>query len=119
MITSSKTSELIDFTYSKKNYCNYYPNKNEMRDRVDKILYHFPIECYHDVNSEHNQIGNKDFLLLKENSIYNSSNDSYKKISIKDHIFLNHLCLKNVNNTIVNSSIIRFRHKNVTFVYYK
>ena len=119
LATLNKTNKLIDFSFSKKNYCNYYPNKNEMRDRADKLLCHFPTECFHDVNHEHNRIGNKDFLVLKESSVYNSNNDSYKKIDIKDHIFLNHLCQKNVNNTIINSSTIRYRHKNVTFVYYK
>ncbi len=91
-----------------------------MKEKADKKICHFPIECFHDVNYEHNQIGKKDFLILKESSVYNSNNDSYKKIDIKDHIFLNHLCNKKINNkTIINSTTIRCRHKNVTFVYYK
>ena len=118
-LTILNRTKLIDFSFSKKNYCNYYPNKNEMRERADKLLCHFPTECFHDVNHEHNRIGNKDFLVLKESSVYNSNNDSYKNIDIKDHIFLNHLYQKNVNNTIINSSTIRYRHKNVTFIYYK
>ena len=89
-----------------------------MREKADKKISHFPTECFYDVNYEHNRIGKKDFLILKESSVYNSNNDSYKKIDIKDHIFLNHLCHKNVNNTIINSSTIRYRHKNVTFIYY-
>ena len=120
MITLSKVDKLIDFAFSKKNFCNYYPEKNEMRDKADKKICHFPLECFHDVNYEHNRIGNKDFLFLKESSVYNSNNDSYKKIEIKDHIFLNHLYHKNVSKkTIINTSTIRYRHKNVTFVYYK
>ena len=120
MITLPKVDKLIDFAFSKKNFCNYYPEKNEMRDKADKKICHFPIECFLDVNYDHNRIGNKDFLILKERSVYNSNNDSYKKIDIKDHIFLNHLYHKNVNNnTIINTSTIRYRHKNVTFVYYK
>ena len=120
MITLSKVDKLIDFAFSKKNFCNYYPEKNEMRDKADKKICHFPIECFLDVNYEHNRIGNKDFLFLKESSVYNSNNDSYKKIDIKDHIFLNHLCNKKVSNkTIINSTTTRCRHKNITFVYYK
>ena len=120
MMTLSKADKLIDFAFSKKNFCNYYPEKNEMRDKADKKICHFPLECFHDVNYEHNRIGNKDFLTLKESSVYNSNNDSYKKIEIKDHIFLNHLCNKKVSNkTIINSTTTRCRHKNITFVYYK
>ena len=118
-ITFSKANKIIDFAFAKKNYCNYYPDKNDMKDKADKKICHFPIECFHDVNYEHNRIGNKDYLILKKSSFYNSNNDSYKKIDIKDHIFLNHLCHKNINNTIINASTIRYRHKNVTFVYYK
>ena len=35
----------IDFAYSQKNYCNYFPKGNEMRINAEKIPTHFPIEC--------------------------------------------------------------------------
>ena len=110
----------IDFSYSKKNYCNYYPKINEMKDSTDKKPYYFQTECYLGVNQIQNKIGNKDDLYLKEDEIY-SGNYSYKNIERKDHILLNHLCniKKDKNNNIVNSIIFRYRHKNTTFLYYK
>ena len=110
----------IDFSYSKKNYCNYYPKINEMKDSTDKKPYYFQTECYLGVNQIQNKIGNKDDLYLKEDEIY-SGNYSYKNIERKDHILLNHLCniKKNKNGNIVNSIIFRYRQKNATFLYYK
>ena len=113
----------IDFSFSKKNYCNYFPKKNEMREFTDKKPFHFPTECYHGVNETQNKIGNKNHLFLKENEIY-SGNYSYKNIGRKDHILLNHLCQRKSNNynkneTFINSATIKYRHKNTTFVYYK
>jgi len=113
----------IDFSFSKKNYCNYFPKKNEMREFTDKKPFHFPTECYHGVNETQNKIGNKNHLFLKENEIY-SGNYSYKNIERKDHILLNHLFQRKSNNynkneTLINSATIKYRHKNTTFVYYK
>ena len=109
----------IDFAYSQKNYCNYFPKENEMRISADKIPSHFPIECYHGVNQIHNNIGKKEFLELKDNNIFCMNNDSYKSIDKKDHLFLNHLYKKNVNKRVVNSFTFKYRFKNTTFVYYK
>ena len=113
----------IDFSFSKKNYCNYYPKKNEMREFTDKKPFHFPTECYHGVNETQNKIGNKNHLFLKENEIY-SGNYSYKNIERKDHVLLNHLCQRknknyNKNDSFINSVTIKYRHKNTTFLYYK
>ena len=109
----------IDFAYSQKNYCNYFPKENEMRISTDRIPSHFPIECYHGVNQIHNNIGNKEFLDLKDNNIFCINNDSYKRIDKKEHLFLNHLYQKNVNKRAINSFTFKYRHKNTTFVYYK
>ena len=109
----------INFDYSKKNYCNYIPNEKEMREKAEKIPCHFPIECYHGINKNHNNIGKKEFLNLSENNIFSKKNDSYKCIDKKDHLFLNHLCVKFTNKNIINSFTIKYRHKNATFVYYK
>ena len=113
----------IDFSFSKKNYCNYYPKKKEMREFTDKKPCHFPTECYHGVNEIQNKIGNKNHLFLKEKEIY-SGNYSYKSIERKDHVLLNHLCQRkcsdyNKNRTIISSATIKYRHKNTTFLYYK
>lgn len=113
----------IDFSFSKKNYCNYYPKKSEMREFTDKKPFHFPTECYHGVNETQNKIGNKNHLFLKENDIY-SGNYSYKNIERKDHVLLNHLCQRknknyNKNGSFINSVTIKYRHKNTTFLYYK
>ena len=62
---------------------------------------------------------NKEVLILKDNNVFNSNNDSYKIINRNDHILLNHFCQKIVNKRIINSFTIRFRQKNSTFVYYK
>ena len=108
----------IDFSYSKKNYCNYYPKKKEMREYIEKKPYYFQTECYHGVNQTQNEIGNKKYLYLVENSIF-SGNDSYKVIERKDHVLLNHLCSKKIKNNTISSVPVKFRHKNVTFLYYK
>ena len=109
----------INFSFSKKYYCNHYPTKNELRDKTDKKPINFPTECYQEINQKQNEIGNNNFLLLKENDIL-SGNYSYKDIERKEHILINHLCRKPKNkNVIINSVCIRFRHKNSTFVYYK
>ena len=109
----------IDFSFSKKNYCNYIPKKNEMNEMADKKPCHFPIECYLGKNINHNEIGNKEFLDIREKNIFNSNNDSYKSIDRKDHLLLNHLCIKNNNKKIINSFTIKYRHKNTTFLYFK
>ena len=111
--------KIIDFEYSKNYYCNYIPNKIEMREMADKKPCHLPIECFHGENITHNEIGDKEFLDLKEENIFNSNNDSYKIIEKKDHILLNHLCIKNLNKKFINSFTIKYRHKNTTFLYYK
>ena len=108
----------INFLFSKKNYCNYYPKKDEMKERTDKKPTHFPTECFHGVNHSHNNIGNKEYLFLTDNSIYNNNIDEYKIIEKKDHLLINHLCQKNVNKKIINSITVKFRHKNTTFLYF-
>ena len=112
------SNELIDFSFSKKNYCNYYPKREEMRQFADKKPTNFPVECYHGISHIQNEIGNKIFLNLIENSSY-YNNDSYKIIAKKDHIILNHFCYKNINKKVVISFVVKYRHKNTTFVYYK
>ena len=110
----------IDFTFSKKNYCNYYPKINEMREIADKKPTHFPTECFFGVNRFHNEIGKKEYLNLNENFSFNSRNDSYKVIDKKDHVLINHLChFDTKNKNIISSISIRYRHKNTTFIYYK
>ena len=109
----------INFYYARNNFCNYIPNEKEMRKTAEKIPCHFPIECYQGINQIHNNIGNKEFLNLSENNIFSMNNDSYKNIDKKDHLFLNHLCLKFNNKSIINSFIFKYRHKNATFIYYK
>ena len=116
---SNSNNKNINFDYSKKNYCNYIPNEKEMREKAERIPCHFPIECYHGINQSHNNIGNKEFLNLSENNIFSINNDSYKTIDKKDHLFLNHLCHKFNNKSIINSFTFKYRHKNATFVYYK
>ena len=123
--TNESTNKInIDFSFSKKNYCNYYPKLNEMEIIANKIPCYFPIECFHGVNEYHKEIGSKEFLILDKNNVFNisSNNESYKIIDKKDHIFLNHLIKKKSkinNNNVINSVSIRFRHKNTTFIYYK
>lgn len=108
----------IDFAYSKKNYCNYYPKKSELKNIVDQKPFYMPSYCYQGVNHFHNELGKEEYLNMKED-IFSSNNDSYKIIQRKDHILLNHLCQKVKNGNLINSFTIRYRHKNATFVYYK
>ena len=114
----SKEDKSINFDFSKKNYCHYYPKRSEMKERVDKKPCHFPIECFYGVNQHHNEIGNKEYLNLNENNIFNCNNDSYKIIHKSEHLLLNHLCQKNVNKNVIHSFTFRYRHKNSTFLYY-
>ena len=108
----------INFQLSTKFYCNYYPKKKEMKEKPDKKPTYFPSECFHGVNYFHNNIGNKEFLNLTDNNIYNNNIDEYKIIDRKDHLLLNHLTNKNVNKKSINSITIKYRHKNATFLYY-
>jgi hypothetical protein len=105
----------IDFSFSKKNYCHYFPKRNEMKEIADKKPCHFPTECFHGVNQFHKEIGSKEYLLLDKNDVFNRNNDSYKIIDKKDHILINHL----INKKKINSVVIKYRHKNTTFIYYK
>jgi hypothetical protein len=115
---SGNENEKINFQFSKNFYCNYYPKKKEMREMPDKKPTYFPTECFHGVNYFHNNIGNKEFLNLTNNSVYNNNIDEYKIIDRKDHLFLNHLTNKNANKKSINSITIKYRHKNTTFLYY-
>ena len=110
----------INFFYSNKNFCNYYPKINEMREYADIKPCHFQSETYHGVNQNQNKIGNKNYLFLKEKNIF-CGNDSYKDIERKEHAILNHLFQKqkNKNSKLINSITIKYRHKNCTFLYYK
>jgi hypothetical protein len=108
----------MNLKFSKTNYCNYYPKRNEINRVPDKKPLHFPLKCFHGVNYFHNEIGNKEYLDLTSNN-KNNTIDSYKIIDKKDHLYLNHLCNKNINKkNIINSTTIKFRHKNTTFLYY-
>ena len=113
-----KTTDIINFSYSQKNYCNYLPTKDELRTKPQKKPSNFPIECFLGVNRNHNEIGNKEFLNLKDMCVFNNNNDSYKIIDRRDHLLLNHLCQKNFGKKIVNSFTVKYRHKNTTFLYY-
>lgn len=116
---NNKNNINIDFSYSKKNYCNYYPKINEMREYTDKKPCYFPNLTYQDINQIQNKIGNKNYLYLKKKIFI--GNNSYKNIERKDHILLNHLCQRENNQKtfLINSITVRYRHKNSTFLYYK
>ena len=118
-LDNNVTKKNIDFSFSKKNYCNYYPKLNEMKEKAAKKPFHFPMECFHGVNQFHKKIGSKEYLILDENNTFNSKNESYKVIDKKDHIFLNHLIKKTSKINSNNSVTIRYRCKNTTFIYYK
>ena len=107
----------IDFSFAKKNYCNYLPKKGEMMIEAPKKPSNLPIEIFLGLDKNHNEIGNNLYLNLNSYFI-NRNNDSYKIIDKKDHILLNHLCLKSINKKIINSFIVKYRHKNATFLYY-
>ena len=120
LVSSIRKSNVnINFYYSLKNFCNYYPTNKEMKEKADKKPTFFPTECFYGVNYFHNLIGKKEFLNLADSSIYNCNNDSYKIIDKKDHLLLNHFCHKNVKTKIINTFTVKYRNKNVTFIYYK
>ena len=102
------------------NYNCYRPKKTEMNvDAPDAPKY---FNYYNiDYNTRQNKIGNKKLLIYKEKNLL-SENNSYKKILTAPHINLSHCCtaLKNDFKTNIKTSVtLRFKHKFVTFVYYK
>jgi len=109
----------FNFYMCSKKYCNYYPKNGEMDEFTSKKPSYFYSYCYHGVNEIQNNIGNKNYLILKEKDIL-SGNYSYKNIERKDHILLNHICQKQINggHHTINSVVIKYRHKNSTFLYY-
>ena len=119
-INDNNKKNNINFSYSNKNYCNYYPKINEMREYADIKPCYFQSETFHGVNQNQNKIGNKKYLFLEEKNIF-SGNDSYKDIGRKEHVILNHLFQKQKNkkSDLINSITIKYRHKNCTFLYYK
>ena len=116
--THKNATTKVNFDFSKKNFCNYIPKKDEFSKMAARIPLHFPCESYQGVNQAHNEIGDKNFLNLKEENIFNSNNDSFKIIDKKDHILINHLCQKTLNKKIINSFTIKYRLKNTTFLYF-
>ena len=68
-----------------------------MREQPSKRQCNFPIECFHGENQFHSNISNKNFMNLEEKVFFNCKSDFFKIIERKDHILLNHLCIKNVN----------------------
>lgn len=120
LINENINKSVINFFYSNKNYCNYYPKINEMREYADIKPCYFQSETYHGVNQNQNKIGNKKYLFLEEKNIF-SGNYSYKYIEKKEHVILNHLFQKQKNkkSELINSITIKYRHKNCTILYYK
>ena len=115
LLTSKNENNILDFAYSKKNYCKYFPKETEWKNKPPQKPVSFPIQTNLGINQEKNEIGSKEYLDLKEN-IFCSKNDSYKMINPKEHVLLNHFIRK---NSKINSISFRYRHKNATFVYYK
>ena len=54
--THKSTTTKVNFDYSKKNFCNYIPKKDEFSKKAAKVPSHFPCECYQGVNQIHNEI---------------------------------------------------------------
>lgn len=115
-LQKSKININKDIFYSKKYYSNYFPKREEMREKADKMPSHFPMEFFLEFNKFHYDIGKKEFFDLKETNVFNSNNDSYKIIDKKDHLLLNHFFQRNYS---INALTIRYRNKNTTFLYYK
>ena len=90
-----------------------------MKEQLSKRPCNFPTECFHGENQFHNEIGNKDFLNLERKVFFDSNSNCYKIIERKDHILLNHLCIKNVNKKTITSLAFKYRNKNTTILYYK
>ena len=108
-----------NFEYSKKNYCNYIPTREETSKKACLMPCYFPIYTFHGINTNHNIIGKSQLLNLEGTSYFNKNSDSYKSIERKDHILINHLCQKIIDKKIINSFTIKYRHKNTTFLYFK
>ena len=107
--------KFIDYSFSKKNYCNYFPKKIEMNFKPCAKPSLFPNETFLGINKFKNEIGSKEYLELKD-KIFCCENDSYKIIEKQDHSLLGHFLQK---DNKINSIVIRYRHKNSTFIYYK
>lgn len=115
LLSQKKQNCALNFSYSKKNYCNYFPKETDMRSKPSQKPSSFPIETFLGSNESYNKIGNKEFIDIKGN-IFCSENDSYKVINSKQHELLNHFLQKNCK---ISSISFRYRYKNSTFIYYK
>ena len=105
----------MNLGFSKKYYSNYIPKQNEMNNNACQKPQYFPMTTFLGINTSKNENGNENYLDLKE-SLFCKENDCYKKINKTEHILLNHLLNK---NSKINSATVRYRHKNITFIYYK
>ena len=115
LLKSKKRENFLNFSFSKKNYCNFLPSKKEMNNKPCQKPSSFPIETFLGINENHRKIGNEEYINLKEN-IFCSDNDSYKIINTKEHELLNHFFQKNYKINAIN---FRYRHKYATLIYYK
>ena len=115
LLSPKKQNCALNFSYSKKNYCKYFPKETDMRNKPGQKPSSFPIETFLGSNESHNKIGNKEFIDIKGNT-FCSENDSYKVVNSKQHELLNHFLQKNCK---ISSISFRYRHKNSTFIYYK
>ena len=115
LFKSKNQNKGFDFEFSKKNFCNYYPQQIEMNFKPSQKPSSYPIQTFLGINKDQKEIGSKEFLDLKEDE-FCSENDSYKKIEQTKHQLLNHFLQK---DSKINSISIRYRHKNATFIYYK
>ena len=114
LLTFKNQNKDLNFLVAKKNFCNYYPPEIEMNLEPSQKPSSFPTQICLEKKKDQNEIGNKEFLELKE-KYFCSENDSYKILNKTENQLLNHFFQK---NSKINSISIRYRHKNSTFVYY-
>ena len=115
LLTCKNKIIYVNFAFSKKNYCNYIPKRNEMNNKPSQKPNFFPEEIFLGIYQSQLENDNNKYLIRKD-YFFCSENNTYKKIDPIPHFLLKHLFQGKNNNISAN---IRYRHKNVLFVYYK
>ena len=123
-------SKIKNLSYLKKEYTNYIPNDDELKDTKETIP-ELPIQyrSYNNINlfSKQNTIGNDKYYKVHELNIL-SDNLSFKNIGMINHEQINHLNINkeyimnrknNLHGNAIYSISTKYRHKCTTFVYYK
>ena len=112
------------FILKMNKYSEYIPKKEELSEKIPELPGHYKNMMNINILTNQSNIGNEQFLKIRENNIL-SDNFSFKDIINIHQEKINHLKTNSINNNhmndkknIIYSVSSRFRLKYTTFVYY-